>query len=120
MEGERRSTTYLLAIYPSLMITLTPGYFWYLVLHPKGSGQVQISYGGGMSKDWAQDPDARENFEALKKLLDDVNVEDKGCTEAVYRGLSSDAAQPGHLSHLERPNYDFATYINNRIQGANS
>ena len=40
MVGDRRRMTYLIAIYPSLMITLTPGYFWYLSLHPHGVGQV--------------------------------------------------------------------------------
>jgi phenylpropionate dioxygenase-like ring-hydroxylating dioxygenase large terminal subunit len=118
MEGERRRTTYLLAIYPSLLITLTPGYFWYLTLHPHGVGQVKIGFGGGMSDDFAQDKDAAANFKKLKDLLDDVNVEDKGCTEKVYRGLSSQSAEPGHLSHLERPNYDFACYINKRMQNA--
>lgn len=118
MEGERRRTTYLLAIYPSLLITLTPGYFWYLTLHPEGVGKVRIGFGGGMSNDYADDPDAQANFEQLKTLLDDVNVEDKGCTEKVYKGLSSDGAAPGHLSHLERPNYDFAQYINARVQSA--
>ena len=119
MEGERRRTTYLLAIYPSLLITLTPGYFWYLTLHPKGVGTVRIGFGGGMSDDYANDPDSQANFEQLKTLLDDVNIEDKGCTEKVYKGLSSDGAAPGHLSHLERPNYDFAQYINARVQSAN-
>ena len=118
MQGERRRTTYLLAIYPSLLITLTPGYFWYLTLHPQGVGKVRIGFGGGMSNDYADDPDAQANFTQLKTLLDEVNVEDKGCTEKVYRGLSSQAAAPGHLSHLERPNYDFAHYINARIQDA--
>lgn len=118
MQGDRRRTTYLLAIYPSLLITLTPGYFWYLTLHPNGVGQVRIGFGGGMSDDYAGDPDAKANFEQLKALLDDVNVEDKGCTEKVYRGLCSAAAEPGHLSHLERPNYDFAHYINARVQSA--
>jgi phenylpropionate dioxygenase-like ring-hydroxylating dioxygenase large terminal subunit len=116
MEGDRRRTTYLLAIYPSLMITLTPGYFWYLSLHPEGVDHVRIGFGGGMSNDYANDPDAQANFAKLKNLLDDVNVEDKGCTEKVYKGLSSHGAKPGHLSHLERPNYDFAQYINRRIQ----
>ncbi|CAN0318480.1 unnamed protein product, partial [Chrysoparadoxa australica] len=51
LKGDERRTTFLLAIYPSLMITLTPGYFWYLSLHPKGPGQVHIRYGGGMSDD---------------------------------------------------------------------
>ena len=118
MEGDRRRTTYLLAIYPSLLITLTPGYFWYLTLHPHGVGRVKIGFGGGMSNDYANDPDAQDNFKKLKTLLDDVNVEDKGCTEKVYRGLCSQAATPGHLSHLERPNYDFAQYINARLQAA--
>lgn len=115
MEGDRRRTTYLLAIYPSLLITLTPGYFWYLSLHPKGVGQVQIIFGGGMSPEFIEDPEAQKNFKALKSLLDDVNVEDKGCTEKVYRGLLSKMSKPGPLSHLERPNFDFANYLASRI-----
>ena len=118
MKGERRRTTYLLAIYPSLLITLTPGYFWYLTLHPEGVGKVRINFGGGMSKEWMQDAEALKNLEDLKSLLDEVNVEDRGCTEKVYNGICSDLADPGHLSHLERPNYDFATYISQRMQAA--
>ena len=91
LEGERRRTTFLLAIYPSLLITLTPGYFWYLTLHPQGPGQVRIGFGGGMSPDFVNDPDAQAHFTALKTLLDEVNVEDRGCTEKVYRGLSVEA-----------------------------
>ncbi|MDU8928683.1 Rieske 2Fe-2S domain-containing protein [Alisedimentitalea sp. MJ-SS2] len=111
LEGEMRRTTFLLAIYPSLLITLTPGYFWYLSLRPVEPGKVHIRFGGGMSDDYKNDEDAQENFVALKTLLDEVNVEDKGCTEKVYAGLKSDLARPGHLSHLERPNYDFAQYL---------
>lgn len=117
LEGDRRRTTFLLAIYPSLLITLTPGYFWYLTLHPHGTGQVRIGFGGGMSPDFVNDPDAQAHFAALKTLLDEVNVEDRGCTEKVYRGLSSRLARPGHLSHLERPNYDFARYLASRVAG---
>ena len=108
--------TYLLALYPSLLITLTPGYFWYLTLHPHGVGKVRIGFGGGMSPDYVNDPGAQKHFAQLKTLLDEVNVEDKGSTEKVYRGLCSQVAAPGHLSHLERPNYDFAQYINARVQ----
>ena len=115
MVGDRRRTTYLLAIYPSLMITLTPGYFWYLSLHPQGVGQVRIMFGGGMSSEYANDSDAQEHFTTLKTLLDEVNVEDRGCTEKVFRGLCSDRAVPGPLSHLERPNYEFAQYLSSRI-----
>ncbi len=115
LTGQERRTTFLLAIYPSLLITLTPGYFWYLSLHPVSPGQVHIRFGGGMSDDYRNDADAHQNFTDLKTLLDKVNVEDRGCTEKVYRGLLSARAEPGHLSHLERPNYDFARYLRQRI-----
>jgi phenylpropionate dioxygenase-like ring-hydroxylating dioxygenase large terminal subunit len=115
LKGDLRRTTFLLAIYPSLMITLTPGYFWYLSLHPQGPGQVRIGFGGGMSPDFVNDPEAQTHFRQVKALLDEVNVEDRGCTEKVFRGLSSGLAKPGHLSHLERPNYDFAQYIASRV-----
>ncbi len=115
--GDRRRTTFLLAVYPSLLVTLTPGYFWYLSLHPRGPGQVNIVFGGGMSADFANSAEAQALFGQVKVLLDKVNVEDRGCTEKVFRGLSSRAAEPGHLSHLERPNFDFAQYLAERTGG---
>ncbi|MBI2719443.1 MAG: Rieske 2Fe-2S domain-containing protein [Rhizobiales bacterium] len=117
MAGDLRRTTFLLALYPSLLITLTPGYFWYLSLLPKGVAQVHVTFGGGMCNDFLDDMDVPELFRQLKDLLDKVNVEDKGCTERVYRGLTSELAAPGHLSHLERPNFDFATYLSRMTQG---
>lgn len=111
LKGERRLTTYLIALYPSLMITVTPGYFWYLSLHPNGPDQVRVLYGGGMSPDFSNDPEGPSMLESVKALLNEVNQEDKICTERVYQGLLSDLAKPGPLSHLERPNYDFAHYI---------
>ncbi len=111
LTGDQRRTTWLLAIYPSLLITLTPGYFWYLSLTADGPGHVKVLFGGGMSADWMADPAALDNLAAVKALLDDVNVEDKGCTERVYRGLLAGLSVPGPLSHLERPNFEFAQYI---------
>jgi phenylpropionate dioxygenase-like ring-hydroxylating dioxygenase large terminal subunit len=115
LEGDDRRTTWLLSIYPSLLITLTPGYFWYLSLTPDGPGHVNVLYGGGLSPDWAADPKAEAHFARLQALLDEVNLEDKGCVERVYRGLSAGLSDPGPLSHLERPNYDFASWIASRI-----
>lgn len=115
LTGDDRRKTWLLAIYPSLLITLTPGYFWYLSLTPDGPGHVNVLFGGGMSPEWLADPQAEAHLAAVRALLDDVNVEDKGCTEKVYRGLCSGMAEPGPLSHLERPNYEFAQYLAARI-----
>jgi phenylpropionate dioxygenase-like ring-hydroxylating dioxygenase large terminal subunit len=117
MQGERRRMTYLLAIYPSLLITLTPGYFWYLSLHPRGTGQVHMIFGGGMAPEFIKSKEANAQLAQLKALLDEVNVEDRGCTERVFKGLSAATARPGHLSHLERPNFDFAQYLAERTGG---
>lgn len=115
LQGEDRRKTYLLSIYPALLITLTPGYFWYLSLSPDGPDHVNILYGGGLAPEFTRDSEAQQNFDRLKSILDDVNEEDRGCTEAVYRGLSSELGAPGPLSHLERPNHEFASYISRRV-----
>lgn len=116
LHGDDRRTTWLLSIYPSLMITLTPGYFWYLSLTPDGPGHVKVLYGGGLAPDFVSDPKAADHFARLQTLLDEVNIEDKGCVEKVYRGLCAGLSAPGPLSHLERPNFDFARYLAGRIQ----
>ena len=113
--GDDRRITWLLAIYPSLLITLTPGYFWYLSLTPDGPGSVRVLFGGGMSAEWMADPEAENHLASVKALLDDVNVEDKGCVEKVWKGLCAGLSSPGALSHLERPNYDFARYLAGRM-----
>ena len=116
--GEERRITWLVSIYPALLITLSPGYFWYLSLTPHGPGHVNVLYGGGLAPEFADGPKAEESFARLKALLDHVNMEDKGCVERVYRGLCAGLSSPGPLSHLERPNYDFATYIARRLSDA--
>ncbi len=60
-------------------------------------------------------PKAPDYLKGVKALLDDVNVEDKGCVERVWRGLCAGLSAPGALSHLERPNYDFARWIASRM-----
>lgn len=111
LTGEERRKTYIISVYPGLFISLSPGYFWYLSLYPRAPGEVEVTYGGGLAPEFLEDPDSEKHFSALKVLIDDVNAEDKGCTEKVYRGLVGGLTQPGHLSHLERPNFEFAHYI---------
>jgi len=71
--------------------------------------------GGGLSPEFIRDPRGEEYLATLKALLDEVNAEDKRGVEAVFRGVQAPLARPGHLSHLERPNYDFARYLARRL-----
>lgn len=115
LTGEWRTRNAIFSVYPSLMITVTPGYFWYLSMQPVTAGRVHIIFGGGFSPDFANDPDAENMITEVKELLDAVNVEDRGCTERVYKGVSSRLAAAGPMSHLERPLYDFARYLAERL-----
>jgi len=115
LKGRWRKTSALISIYPNHLITLTPGYFWYLVLQPHGVGQVSIRFGGGLSPEFIEDPKASEYINELKVMLDEVNIEDREGVEAVMRGVRSKLAQPGQLSHLERPIYDFSNYIASHV-----
>jgi choline monooxygenase len=114
LTGKQRKTSALISIYPSHLVTLTPGYFWYLSLQPMGPGKVHMIFGGGFAPDFMADPKAAEYDTELRSLLHAVNIEDRGCTEAVYRGVSAGLSEPGPLSHLERPVYDFARYLASR------
>lgn len=115
LEGDWRHTTALIAIYPGHLLTLTPGYFWYLSLQPLAVDKVQILYGGGLSPEFIDDPEGIKAIEQLKILLDEVNEEDRRGVEAVFKGNHSTIAKPGHLCWLERPNYDFARYLSQRL-----
>lgn len=117
LEGDWRQTTALISIYPSHFITLTPGYFWYLSLQPRGVDQVHITFGGGLSPEFMADPKANEHIATLKSMLDEVNDEDRVCTARVFRGMHAPTAKPGRISQLERPLYDFAQYIAERTAG---
>jgi len=111
LKGHWRNTTVLMTIYPAHLITLTPGYFWYLSLQPQGIDRVHMRFGGGLAPEFISDPRAHEYLAKLKKLLDDVNAEDRRGVEAVFRGVQAPLARAGQLNRLERPNYDFARYI---------
>ena len=117
MEGDWRRTTALITVYPGHMITLTPGYFWYLSLRPQGVDKVQILYGSGFAPDYAADEDFETVAHDTKTLLDETNQEDRIGVEAVFRGMLSAYARPGHLNALERPNYEFGQYIVGRVLG---
>jgi hypothetical protein len=78
---------------------------------------VRVIFGGGMAPEFVEAPEAQADFARVKALLDKVNAEDKACTERVYRGALAGDARPGPLSHLERPNHDFARYLAGKLGG---
>lgn len=118
LQGDARRTTWVIALYPSLMITLSPGYFWYLCFAPEGPSRVRLLFGGGMAPEFASDPDSQDILEQARAWTAAVLAEDRLCVERVYQGLQSRLAEPGPLSHLESGNHHFAQWVVNRVSGS--
>lgn len=119
LEGDWRKTTALLCAYPSHLVTLTPGYFWYLCVQPRGIGKVNIVYGGGFAPEFLGDPRGEEMVAEFKVLVDEANREDRIGVESVFNGTKGRLAYNGHLSHLERPNFEFGQYLARMVTGKN-
>jgi hypothetical protein len=85
LEGGWRRMKALVTIYPNHLITLTPGYLWYLSLQPRGVSAVHVVCGGGMAQEWLEDPDAKRHLAALETLVRGVNAEDRAAGEARVR-----------------------------------
>ena len=83
-------------------------------VQPQAPGKVHMIFGGGFAPEFIADPRIEEYNASFRSLLAEVNIEDQGCTEAVFRGVNAGLSRPGHLSHLERPIYDFLRYIASR------
>jgi len=66
-------------------------------------------------QEFAADPKAGEMAAELKALLDETNEEDRIGVARVFDGTAGAHAEGGHLSHLERPNYEFLRYIAKRL-----
>lgn len=111
LSGEQRRTTWVLALYPSLMITLTPGYFWYLCIQPVDVSHSRVVFGGGMAPEFVTDGRAESLLEETKALTAAIIAEDRLCVERVCRGAQSRLAEAGPLSQLEKGNEDFARWV---------
>jgi phenylpropionate dioxygenase-like ring-hydroxylating dioxygenase large terminal subunit len=117
LTGDARRTTWVLALYPSLMITLSPGYFWYLCFAPDGTSRVRVLFGGGMAAEFASDPASTDLLGEARALTAAILAEDRRCVERVYRGMQSRLAEPGPLSHLESGNAHFARWVVEHVAG---
>ena len=119
LEGDWRRTTSLLAIYPSLLITLTPGYFWYLSLHPRGVNRAGAAsfFGGGMSPEYRQRPECAGPASNSSRPCWTTSM--SKASRLHRKGLSRPVFRSGHTRASCRtwsgPNYDFARYLSQRI-----
>ena len=116
LTGEQRRTSVLPTIFPSHMISLGPDHLWYLSLQPLGSSKVKIRYGAALAPEVlaaSDDPD-RLIWNVIN-FLDQVNEEDRGVVEGIFKGSMGSLSKAGPLCWLERENHEFTQYIARRL-----
>ena len=116
LDGDWRRTTALITIYPSHMITLTPGYFWYLVLRPRGVGQVEILYGGGLARHFIEDAEGPGYHGRHEEASGRGQRRRPHRRRArLPRPLTRRSHGPATCAYLERPNFEFGQYLARQI-----
>ncbi|EEW25590.1 aromatic ring-hydroxylating oxygenase subunit alpha [Rhodobacter ferrooxidans] len=86
LPGDRRHLTWLLAIYPGLLITLTPKCLWYLCLTPDGADAVRLHFGAALAPGHHDDPDAQALLAQVMTLLQAVqdDARDPGLPDGAF------------------------------------
>jgi phenylpropionate dioxygenase-like ring-hydroxylating dioxygenase large terminal subunit len=97
--------------YPCFMfLTAADRVLWYRLL-PLSSGRCALQTMTLVTRDAMAAPDYAETLVAETKMLRDFHQEDMLVNAGVQRGLRSAAFQPGRLSHLEEPVWQFQQYL---------
>ncbi len=117
--GDQRRTSVLPTVFPSHMYALAPDHLWYLSLQPQGHAQVRIRYGAALAPEVLAACDDADSYIAdTIAFLDQVNAEDRGVVEGIFRGAGAPLSSAGPLCWLERENHEFTQYLARRLCGA--
>ena len=116
LTGKWRHTSILPTIFPSHMFSLAPDHLWYLSLQPNGTDKVKIKFGAAIAPEVLEAQDNPEVFlEETKRILYEVQNEDRFVVEGICKGVNSPLGSPGPLSWLERENHEFTQYIAKKL-----
>jgi phenylpropionate dioxygenase-like ring-hydroxylating dioxygenase large terminal subunit len=121
LQGKWRHTTILMKVFPTQLVSLAPDLLWYLLLQPRGIGEVAIRFGVALAPErYAATADLDALIADLTPFFDKVNGEDRAVVEGIYRGSLAPLAVSGPLSWLEREIHEFTQYLSRRLGGSNA
>jgi phenylpropionate dioxygenase-like ring-hydroxylating dioxygenase large terminal subunit len=113
LPAELARTLVLSSIYPSQVIVVAPETLIWFVTHPHGVDRARVQWGIAQrgAAPAAETPEGEAYRAALRRGVEAVNAEDRALVAGVQRGLRSERAESGDLSHLERPIWEFTRYL---------
>jgi phenylpropionate dioxygenase-like ring-hydroxylating dioxygenase large terminal subunit len=114
-EEQRRVT--LLHVFPTGLLTLLPDHVEFYRLFPEGPGRVRLEKLICVPPATADRPTLDAELDQVVKGFVAIRDEDVAICRAVQRGLASSFAEPGRLCHLEKPVWQLARYVAERVGG---
>lgn len=116
LKGDDRYKTYVANIFPSHVIQLQPDLLWYLSILPQGVDQLSIRWAVSIPAEILDNAPSRDDaIEEQMSLIHQVNSEDRSIVENVFKTTASPHAVQGPLSYLERNVWDYARYLDRRL-----
>jgi choline monooxygenase len=116
LQGDDRRRTYLINIFPGQVIQLQPDMLWYLSILPDGVDRLTIRWAVSIPREILDGAANRQDvIDETMNLLHQVNSEDQPIVQNVFASTRSPHAVQGPLSYLERNLWDFARYLNRKL-----
>ena len=112
LRGDWRKTSVMPTVFPSHMYVLAPDHLWYLSVQPKGPDKVSIRYGAALAPEvFKHHPNVKSFINEVRRMLDQVQEEDRILVEAIFKGAQAPLTRRGPLSWLEREIHEFIQYL---------
>ncbi|HVW22753.1 MAG TPA: SRPBCC family protein [Opitutaceae bacterium] len=118
LSGEQRFEWGLFLAPPSFLLATAPDRVIWYRLQPEGPERLRLLTTALVPAEVAAAPGFPALRERIAAQLTEFHLEDMQVCTAVQRGLRSQGAQPGRLSHLEMPIWLFQRYLAARLRGA--
>jgi choline monooxygenase len=105
LKGNWRRTMVDFYVFPNHLVTLIPGYLWYVSVMPSGIGRFKATWGVAVPPELLADISA-ENYDCwlsqMASYINTANNEDRALVEGLYRGSASYKLLQGTLHPIER------------------
>lgn len=112
LSEEERLKIPLFAIFPSLLVSVSPERLFWVLAQPLQTDQIAVRWGIDTYPGVVPDGAAGAAMLAkIRQTFDDINLEDKDIVRQIRRNSESRLAAQGPLSQKERPLINFAHYL---------
>ena len=114
LKGKWRRTMVDFCVFPNHLVTLMPGYLWWVSVMPNGIDEFNATWGVAVPQEILNDI-AEEDYERLVKekidYMNTANEEDRVLVERLFQGSQSVRVPQGTFHPIEKNLWQFMKYL---------